>query len=107
MRHHCAVASQPKAAKFQASIKAISGLVQDNGHRPTVASPREAVQTSVCRFPTGGTVELGQPVVVLNKPGAAASVAAHAVNASSADGYTLGLDMPRLFWRKLFWRKSA
>jgi tripartite-type tricarboxylate transporter receptor subunit TctC len=38
------------------------------------------VQTRVCGFPTGRTVELGQPVVVVNKPGAGASVAAHAVN---------------------------
>jgi tripartite-type tricarboxylate transporter receptor subunit TctC len=48
----------------------------------------------------GFLLGLGQPVVVLNKRGAGASVAAHAVNASSADGYTLGLDMPRLFGRK-------
>jgi len=56
----------------------------------------------VCGFPAGGTIDLfaraygeylsqklGQPVVVENKPGALGSLAAQAVKASPADGYTL------------------
>ena len=56
----------------------------------------------VCGFPAGGVVDLfaraygeylsrslGQPVVVDNKPGGAGSLAAQAVKASPADGYTL------------------
>src|SRR5262245_33655333 len=56
----------------------------------------------VCAFPAGGQVDLfaraygeylsqklGQPVVVENKPGVGGALAAQAVKASPADGYTL------------------
>src|SRR6266496_6367985 len=116
MGHHHAVVSQPTAAKFQSYVKAISRLVQDNGHGPTVASPwapRKAVLTrSAGSLPEERRISLRALMGNISprsqasqwsrrtNPGLGGSVAAQAVNASSADGYPLGLDVPHLFGRQ-------
>src|SRR4051812_9211247 len=50
MGRYCAVVSQPKAVRFQGSIKVISALVQDNWQRTTLTSPwtpRKAIRKAI------------------------------------------------------------
>ena len=55
-------------------------------------SPAGSSPDVVARFVAEGLGKLwGQQVVVLNKPGANGSIAAHAASEAAADGYTIGI----------------
>jgi tripartite-type tricarboxylate transporter receptor subunit TctC len=70
---------------------------------PAADFPTKPIEMQVC-YPPGGTVDamarvlanhmekaMGQPVVVLNKPGAGGAVGAAAVKGAKPDGYTIGV----------------
>ena len=44
---------------------------------------------------------LGQPVVVVNKPGAGSSIGYRAIHDAKADGYTIGIGMATIVANKL------